>query len=171
MAEESLILGIDPGSMATGYGIISTTSCGRDVSFVTSGVIRTNPSTSFLSRLKVLYQGIEAVISQFKPEVAAVEEVFVSRNVKAALKLGHARAAAVMAALNHDLVVYEYTPLEIKKAVVGYGKAQKAQVQKMISIILNLNSRLPQDASDALAVALCHAQGQRVNRLMEVRLD
>ncbi len=123
----------------------------------------------FISRLKVLYDGMAAVISEFRPDVAAVEEVFVSRNVRSALKLGHARAAVVMAALNRGLPVYEYTPLEIKKAVVGYGRAEKHQVQKMISMILNLGRMPASDASDALAVAVCHAHCQRINRLMEIR--
>ncbi len=163
-----LILGIDPGSRATGYGVITSTDGGGDISFVASGVIRTSSARGFISRLKILYDGIDAVISEFKPDVAAVEEVFVSRNVRAALKLGHARAAVVMAAVNRSLLVYEYTPLEIKKAVAGYGKAEKVQVQKMVSVILNLSKIPPKDASDALAVAVCHAHSQRINRFMEV---
>jgi len=123
---------------------------------------------SFISRLKTLYDGMDAVISRFKPDVAAVEEVFVARNAKSALKLGHARAAVIMSALNRGLLVYEYTPLEIKKAVVGYGRAEKIQVQKMVSIILNLSATPPKDASDALAVGVCHVHSARINRFMEV---
>ena len=168
MVEETLILGIDPGSMATGYGIIRSRAGGGDISYVSCGVIRTNAGMSFISRLKTIYDGVEKVISEFQPKVVAVEEVFVSRNVQAALKLGHARAAAVMAALNRGLLVYEYTPLEIKKAVAGYGRAEKGQVQKMVSMILSLSRIPPKDASDALAVAVCHAHSQRLNNLMEV---
>ncbi len=163
-----LILGIDPGSRATGYGVISSSSGGGDISLVGSGVIRTDSSMSFISRLKTLYDGMDAVISRFKPDVAAVEEVFVARNAKSALKLGHARAAVIMSALNRGLLVYEYTPLEIKKAVVGYGRAEKIQVQKMVSIILNLSATPPKDASDALAVGVCHVHSARINRFMEV---
>ena len=170
MAGENLILGIDPGSRATGYGVIGSLEGGRGISFVADGVIRTNTRMNFTSRLKTLYDGIEAVISEFNPEVVAVEEVFVSRNARAALKLGHARAAVIMAALNQGLPVYEYTPLEIKKAVAGYGRAEKGQVQKMVSIILNLSRVPPKDASDALAVAVCHVHSQRVNKLMEIRI-
>ncbi len=164
-----LILGIDPGSRATGYGLISSRNGGEVISFIATGVIRTSSQMGFLSRLKVLYDGIAGIITQFKPDVTAVEEVFVSRNVQSALKLGHARAAVLMAALNQGIVVYEYSPLEIKKAVVGYGRAEKSQLQKMVSVILNLRQIPARDASDALAVAICHVHSQRINRLMEVQ--
>ena len=170
MPPERLILGIDPGSRATGYGVVGSRNAGRDILFVSTGVIRTDSGMTFMSRLKKLYDGIDAVISEFMPDEVAVEEVFVSRNARSALKLGHARAAAVMAALNQGLLVYEYTPLEIKKAVVGYGRAEKAQVQKMVSLLLNLVKPPATDAADALAVAICHAQGARLNSIMKAQV-
>ncbi len=170
MHGSKLILGIDPGSRATGYGVVVSRAVGGDIAFVATGVIRTSAGSSLMSRLKKLYDGVDDVIAEFAPEVVAVEEVFVSRNVQSALKLGHARAAAVMAALNRGLQVYEYTPLEIKKAVVGYGRADKAQVKKMVSVLLNL-SRVPAaDAADALAVAMCHAQSDRLNSFMKLKV-
>lgn len=170
MHGSKLILGIDPGSRATGYGVVVSCAAGGDIAFVATGVIRTSAGSSLMSRLKKLYDGVDDVIAEFAPEVVAVEEVFVSRNVQSALKLGHARAAAVMAALNRGLQVYEYTPLEIKKAVVGYGRADKAQVKKMVSVLLNL-SRVPAaDAADALAVAMCHAQSDRLNSFMKLKV-
>ena len=169
MADSELILGIDPGSRATGYGLIYYHSA-TGFAHVASGVIRTSTRDSFISRLKCLYDGIHGVICEFNPHVAAIEEVFVSRNVQSALKLGHARAAAIMAVLNKGLLVYEYSPLEIKKAVVGYGRAEKHQVQAMVSMILNLQHIPPRDASDALAVAVCHANNEKFNNFLELEV-
>jgi crossover junction endodeoxyribonuclease RuvC len=111
----------------------------------------------FSYRLKELYAGIAGLIEEFSPQEAAVEQVFVAKNAKSALKLGHARAAALLAALNMGLSVFEYTPLEIKKAVVGYGQAEKNQVRQMVRLLLNLSKAPALDASDALAAAICHA--------------
>jgi crossover junction endodeoxyribonuclease RuvC len=159
---ERLILGIDPGSIATGFGLVTYQSGGR-LQYLESGVIRTSGHQGFASRLKILYDGIFDIISEYHPEDAAFEEVFLATNVRAALKLGHARAAVLMAAINSGLDVFEYSPLEIKKAVVGYGRAEKQQVQKMVTIILNLRKTPPKDASDALAVAVCHAHSLKFN--------
>ena len=163
------VLGIDPGSVATGYGVIKTGSNGA-ISVLGAGVIRTNTKRSFPERLKHLYDSLCQIIYEYAPSSAAFEEVFVARNAGAALKLGHARAALLMAAINQGLNIYEYSALEVKRAVVGYGRAEKRQVQEMVALILGLDRLLPRDASDALAVALCHIQSMKVNHLMEVQI-
>jgi len=164
---ERLILGVDPGSVATGFGLVTYRPGGR-LQYLGSGVIRTSRRQGFASRLKILYDGIFDIISEYHPEEAAFEEVFLSTNVRAALKLGHARAAVLMAAINSGIDIYEYSPLEIKKAVVGYGRAEKQQVQKMITLLLDLRKSPPRDASDALAVAVCHAHSLKFNTSLDL---
>lgn len=149
------ILGIDPGSRATGYGVVDKE--GGRLHFVTCGVIRTPTQCAMAERLKIIHQGLCEVIEKERPEVAAVEDVFVAVNPRTALKLGQARGVAVLAAVLHSLAVYDYTPLMVKQAVVGYGQADKAQVQQMVRVLLKLASSPSQDAADALAVAICHA--------------
>ncbi len=163
------VLGIDPGSVATGYGIIDAYSS-ESVSVLGAGVIRTNTKRSFPERLKHLYDSLDSVIEKYRPGCAAFEQVFVAKNPGAALKLGHARAALLMAAINSGLEIYEYSALEIKRAVVGYGRADKHQVQEMVGLILGIKTHLPKDAADALAVALCHVQSSKLNRLLELEL-
>ncbi len=148
-------LGIDPGSRATGYGVIE--SEGGNHTFVVCGVIRTSSKLSFPERLKEIYTGVCEVIEAQKPDVAAVEDVFVSVNPRSALKLGHARGVAMLAAIEHGLPVYEYTPTNVKQSIAGYGQAGKEQVQQMVRVLLQLSSSPSQDAADALAVAICHA--------------
>lgn len=149
------ILGIDPGSRATGYGVIEQQ--GSRLIYVACGVIRAADRYSFSDRLKIIHDGIFEVIENKAPQVAAVEDVFVAINPKTALKLGQARGVAVLAALRCGLKIYDYTPLKVKQAVVGYGQADKHQVQQMIRVLLRLSATPSQDAADALAVALCHA--------------
>ena len=154
--QESLrILGIDPGSRATGYGVI--TKKGNRLSYVACGVIRLGNKYAFNDRLKVIFDGLCEVIETHKPSEAAVEDVFVAANPRTALKLGHARGVAVLAALHNDLKVYDYTPRMVKQAVVGYGNAEKQQVQQMVRVLLQLSAPPSADAADALAVAMCHA--------------
>lgn len=150
------ILGIDPGSRVTGYGIIVKE--GPAVGFVTCGTIRTAGEENFSRRLLTIFQGLSEVISIHRPEVAAVEDLFVARNPRSALKLGQARGAAVVAALQLGLSVYDYTPRLVKQTVAGYGQAEKKQVMHMVRALLALDRSPSSDASDALAVALCHAQ-------------
>lgn len=169
MAGERLILGIDPGSRAMGFGLV--TAQGSRLNHVAAGVLRPRVMEPFSYRLKELYQGVSRLIEEFSPQEAAVEQVFVARNAKAALKLGHARAAAMLAALNMGLSVYEYTPLEIKKAVVGYGQAEKGQVRQMVRLLLNLSKMPALDASDALAAAICHANTMGLRTHMELTLN
>ena len=153
----TMILGIDPGSRVTGYGVIRTD--GQQHHYITSGTIKMDPKDheSFATRLQTIYGGIHDIIINFRPEEAAIEEVFMHRNPGGALKLGQARGAAMVAAANGALPVAEYSPRQIKQSVVGYGGAQKAQVEHMVKVLLNLSKTLQTDESDALAVALCHS--------------
>ena len=155
MTGKSRILGIDPGSRATGYGIID--KIGSNLGFVTCGTIRTGGENKFGDRLLVIYEGLRSVIDQYKPDVAAVEDVFLSQNPQSALKLGHARGVAVLAAMKSGLEVHDYLPRKVKQAVAGYGQADKQQVQHMVRALLELSSSPSNDAADALAVAICHA--------------
>ncbi|MDX1765215.1 MAG: crossover junction endodeoxyribonuclease RuvC [bacterium] len=151
------ILGIDPGTVKTGFGMIRAED--GKLHYVDCGVIRTSAKSPIAHRLKAIYGGLKGVIERFSPHVIAVENIFIARNVNSALKLGHARGVAILAAVNSDLEVFEYTPAEVKKAVAGNGRAGKEQVQEMVRLLLSA-SRLPhsQDASDALALAICHSQ-------------
>ena len=150
------ILGIDPGSRVTGYGLIETEPNGTS-SYVASGCIRTQ-ERDFVRRLKIIFDGVDSLISDYSPEECAVEDVFVSKNPMSALKLGQARSAAIVAAQAHDLPISEYGASKIKNVLVGTGAAQKRQVMYMIKLILKIDGDIATDASDALAVALCHAQ-------------
>jgi len=153
------ILGIDPGSRITGYGLIDG-SAGA-VSYVASGAIRT-PAGGFPARLKTIFESIAALINTYAPAELAVEQVFVHRNPESALKLGQARGAALCAGVVAGLEVGEYTPRQIKLAVVGSGGAEKEQVQYMVKRLLGLTGTIQADAADALAVALCHANRSRL---------
>ena len=153
--ESQRILGIDPGSRATGYGVIEKK--GNRLYYVTCGVIRLSDKNSFSGRLKIIFDGLCEVIDSHKPAVAAVEDVFVAANPRTALKLGHARGVAVLAALHNGLQVHDYTPRMVKQAVVGYGNADINQVQQMVRVLLQLSASPSADAADALAVAMCHA--------------
>jgi len=153
--ENLRILGIDPGSRATGYGIIAKR--GNRLYYVTCGIIRLGDKYSFSDRLKIIFDGLCEVIATHKPVIAAVEDVFVAANPRTALKLGHARGVAVLAALHNGLPVHDYTPRRVKQAVVGYGNADKNQVQQMVRVLLQLSAAPGSDAADALAVAMCHA--------------
>jgi crossover junction endodeoxyribonuclease RuvC len=150
------ILGIDPGSESTGYGIIE--SDGLQHKLVLYGAVRTRPRQPFPERLLRIYQELTSVLESERAQVMAIEGVFYATNVKSALKLGHARGVALLVGAQHGLDIHEYSPLEIKNAVVGYGRAEKGQVQTMVRFLLQLSEiPSPDDASDALAVAICHA--------------
>ena len=153
-----IVIGIDPGSRITGYGVIETD---RDRAiYIASGCIRTK-SKAFPERLKEIFQGIQTVVSEYKPDEFAIEQVFMSKNADSALKLGHARGAAICAVALDDMPVFEYSARQVKQAVVGKGGADKNQVQHMVKILLNLHGQLQEDAGDALGVALCHAHHQQ----------
>lgn len=149
------ILGLDPGSRSTGYGVIEKQ--GEKLVFISCGVIKVANKANFPERLKEIHDGVCEVIKLHRPSIAAVEDVFVSVNPKSALKLGHARGVIILAAMQHGLPVYEYTPRVVKQTVAGYGQAAKTQVQHMVRALLNLAAYPSPDASDALAVALCTA--------------
>jgi crossover junction endodeoxyribonuclease RuvC len=149
------VLGIDPGSRITGFGVVNVLRNGR-LSYVSSGCIRI-PGGSLASRLKAVYDGVSQVITTYHPNHLAIEKVFMARNADSALKLGQARGVAVCAGANRALDVNEYTALQIKHAVVGRGRAGKEQVQHMVKALLHLDGNPPIDAADALACAICHA--------------
>ena len=150
----SLIIGIDPGYRLSGYGIIERD--GAKLRFVDAGTIRTE-SSEMPERLKRIFVGIERIVKFHGPTEAAVEQVFMAQNPDSALKLGQARGAAIAALVNLDLQVAEYTARQIKQSVVGYGAADKEQVQMMVMKLLDLSIKPQQDAADALAAAICHA--------------
>src|ERR1700730_5559412 len=150
------VMGVDPGSETTGYGVIE--SDGRRYTLIEYAGIRATLRLCFAERLLVISRKLEEVIERLTPRVCAVEETFYAVNVKSALKLGHVRGAILVAAARAGVEVFEYSPLEIKSALVGYGRAEKQQVQEMVRLLLKLKEPpQPLDASDALAVAICHA--------------
>ncbi len=157
------VLGLDPGSRATGYGVIEYGAGGPH--YVSSGTIRAS-GQDFAARLREIYAGVAGVVAEYRPDELAIERVFVNRNVDSALKLGQARGAALAATFAHPVPVYEYAPREVKLAVVGTGSAEKVQVQKMVTVLLALRGRMAADAADALAIALCHIHGEASRRLM-----
>jgi crossover junction endodeoxyribonuclease RuvC len=164
-----IILGIDPGSRATGYGVIDQQ--GNRLLHQDNGVIITRSETPLAERLAQIYDQLEALIQQFSPDAVAVEQVFVAKNPASALKLGHARGIALLAGVKAGLPVAEYTALQVKSAVVGYGRAAKSQVQQMTRTLLSLPEIAQEDAADALAVAICHAHSHqltdKINRRQE----
>lgn len=153
----SRILGIDPGSIKTGFGLIDVQ--GRHHRYVSSGVIRL-PKAELPARLRVIFDSINELIDEFSPDEVSVEQVFVARSAGSALKLGQARGAAVVACVTRDLVLAEYSARQIKQSVVGTGAADKLQVQHMVKTLLNLPATPQEDAADALAAALCHAHSR-----------
>jgi crossover junction endodeoxyribonuclease RuvC len=157
------ILGIDCGSERTGYGVIETD--GLEHRMIAAGVIRTSPQWPFEKRLLEIANGLRRLITEYGPESAAVEEVFYSANVKTALKLSHVRGVALLAVAEAGMGLGEYSPLEVKMSVVGYGRAEKSQVQTMVRSLLRLKEPVEsEDAADALAVAICHAAHESTSR-------
>ena len=151
-----LIMGVDPGTAITGFGLVKYT--GNSFSLVECGCIRTTPEEPLDKRLLILYRELTDIIKRHNPEQFAVEELFFNKNVRTALAVGHARGVAMLAAAGSGLPVSEYTPLQVKQAVVGFGRAEKTQVQFMVKTILSLPvAPSPDDVADALAVAICHA--------------
>jgi crossover junction endodeoxyribonuclease RuvC len=149
------ILGIDPGTIALGWGVID--SNGHDSRLVEFGVVRTTPKASLHHRLLTIFEELQGIIERIRPDVMAVEEVFLGKNPRSALWIGHARAVAMLAAARQRISLAEYAAREVKMAVVGNGSASKKQVEYMVGTILRATGRIPQDAADALAVALCHS--------------
>ena len=149
------IFGIDPGSARTGYGCVER--IGNRHSLVICGSLSGSSDSTFPDKLQAIHAGLVALLSEYRPDCVAVESIFHARNVRSALKLGHARGVALLAASEARVPVVEYAPAEIKRAVVGYGRAEKHQVQQMIKLLLRLDTPpAPHDVADALAVAICH---------------
>ncbi len=149
-----VVLGIDPGSHATGYGVVERD--GARLRLLEGSVIRARESMQLADRLELIHRGVSTAIERFSPSSVAVEGIFYGLNARSALLLGHARGVVLLAISQHGLSLHEYSPLEVKKAVVGYGAAQKHQVQKMVKLLLGLSVEPAQDAADAMAVAICH---------------
>jgi len=160
------ILGIDPGSRITGYAMVEKD--GNHLRHIDNGAIFTSSKDDLPQRLKIIYDGLTQVIAKYHPDEVAIEQVFMAKNALSALKLGQARGAAIVASVNANLPVAEYSALQVKSAVVGYGKAGKTQVQQMVKMLMKLPEIAQEDASDALAVAICHANSyQLTNQLQQ----
>ncbi|MDU3211269.1 crossover junction endodeoxyribonuclease RuvC [Anaerococcus sp.] len=154
------ILGIDPGIAIMGYGVVEFKA--NKVKVIENGVVTTSSKTTTPERLSILYKNLNEIIKEFKPDEFAIEELFFNQNVKTAITVGHARGIQILSAQENNLPIYEYTPLQIKQAITGYGRANKSQMQKTVTTLLNLKEiPKPDDAADALSVALCHALSQR----------
>ncbi len=149
------MLGIDPGSRITGYGVVEKLK-GGELSRVCDGQVLLNPSVSLPERLLAISNAIKRIIDEFKPDAMSVESIFFAKNVDSAVKLGEARGIPLLCAASAGVPVYEYAPRSIKQAVTGYGNATKEQVQKMIKIFLKTEEGIKPDAADALAIAICH---------------
>lgn len=168
MNKRQRVLGIDPGSRLTGFGVLDFAS--DKASYIASGIIQSIDG-DFPQRLKVIYDAVCELVVEYKPDVVSIESVFVHKNPGSALKLGHARSAAICATFQANAEVFEYAPREIKLAVVGTGSATKDQVQHMVVSLLGLEGAPSPDAADALAAALCHGHQSRLgSRLTEKRL-
>jgi crossover junction endodeoxyribonuclease RuvC len=159
------VLGVDPGSRITGYGLLEEKN--HQICFVEAGLIKPPEKMPFPRRIHKIFQGLVEILDRCTPDAMAVEDLFYAKNARSSLKLGHARGAVLVAAGQNDVSVFEYTPLEIKKSVVGYGRAEKEQVRSMVKIMLQLKQQVPLDASDALATAICHINSSRLRTLKE----
>lgn len=158
------VLGLDPGSQRTGFGVIECR--GPDYGYVAHGCITSKKEATLPERLRFIFEAVQVLIDEHQPQEVAVERVFVSRNADSALKLGQARGAA-LSAVPHGTFVFEYAPRAIKMAIVGFGAAEKLQVAHMMKTLLKLEGRIPADAADALAVAVCHAHSRRLHLLSQ----
>jgi crossover junction endodeoxyribonuclease RuvC len=159
-----MILGVDPGTAITGYGVLQ--SDGDTLEMITLGAITTPATWNMPRRLQQIHTELTALIAKYQPTDAVVEKLFFSKNVRTALSVGQARGVALLAAAQAGVKIHEYTPLEIKQAVVGYGRADKTQVQQMVKVLLQLDFvPQPDDAADALAIAICHAHSARFAEL------
>jgi crossover junction endodeoxyribonuclease RuvC len=163
-----LVLGVDPGTAITGYGLVRQIEQGDQLQAVAYGAVTTPSDWPMSQRLQKIYRDLTELIREHSPTEAAVEQLFFSRNVKTALAVGQARGVALLALADGRLPVHEYTPLEVKQSVVGYGRAEKAQVHELVRLLLGLEAiPQPDDAADALAVAICHVHSARMAALME----
>lgn len=156
-ATSIIVLGVDPGTLVTGYGVVARR--GNEVRMIDCGSITNNGETSMPLRLKKIYTGLRGVIAKYHPDEFAIESAFYGKNAQSALKLGHARGVSILAAVEQEIPTTEYSPREVKRAIVGSGAASKEQVAFMVKSLLGMkDSRMLHDTSDALAIAICHAQ-------------
>jgi crossover junction endodeoxyribonuclease RuvC len=163
-----IILGIDPGIAITGYGVIKYE--GNKFTTIDYGAVLTSPKSSMPERLSIINRDLSDLIEKYKPDAFAVEELFFNKNVKTALTVGHARGVVLLTAYVHGLNIFEYTPLQVKQAVVGYGRADKSQIQQMVKILLNLKEiPKPDDVADALAIAVCHAHSCNMGEMFRIK--
>jgi crossover junction endodeoxyribonuclease RuvC len=161
-----IVLGIDPGTATTGFGVVTEDAAG-DAQLVRYGAILTQAGTPMPERLLTLYRELTVLLTETKPDAVAVEELFFSRNVTTAIAVGQARGVALLAAARAGAPVYEYKPAQVKQALVGYGGADKAQMQEMVRLMLGLTEiPRPDDAADAVAIAICHLHSARLMRLI-----
>jgi crossover junction endodeoxyribonuclease RuvC len=162
-----IVIGIDPGTAITGYGLVRERSDGQ-VEAVAYGVVTTPAKTPLPERLQMIYRGLQEVVSEHAPTSAAVEKLIFGRNVTTAMSVGQARGVALLALANSGLSIAEYAPMEVKQAVAGYGNADKTQVQEMVRLLLGLDEiPRPDDAADALAVAITHLHVSRYTQMFE----
>ncbi len=166
MASTRRILGIDPGSRKTGFGVLDFS--GDDPTYVASGVVNSAEGT-FPDRLRRIFTAVGEIVEEYRPDVVAIESVFMHKNAGSALKLGQARSAALCATFGFEMEVHEYAPREIKQAIVGTGAASKEQVQHMVISLLKLDAAPSLDAADALAAALCHGHQHRIKNRLALR--
>jgi crossover junction endodeoxyribonuclease RuvC len=164
MAGPTLILGVDPGTHHTGYGLVLAS--GPSLQLVAQGRFSPSAAWALPRRLAHIHQGLAEIIAGHRPQAVAVEDIFYGKNVRSSLKLGHVRGVALLAAAQGGAEVFEYAPRLVKNTVAGYGQADKAQVAHMVAELLNFHEPLAADAADALAVAICHAGQSRLSRLL-----
>lgn len=159
------IIGIDPGTCTTGYGIVDRR--GSSTFHVDNGCIRPKGGLALSGRLQIIYDELKKLLEDYRPDVVAIESLFVAKNARSSLLLGHARGAAMLAASSAGIEIAEYTPATVKLSVVGNGRATKEQIQKMVRVILGLSEPAAEDASDALAVAICHCNSLKLNNMIK----
>ena len=158
---ELIIVGIDPGSRIMGYGVVKKQR--GDIFHIAHGEIKNKRNELLSQCLQKIFDALSEIIQLYAPDAVSIEDIFYGKNIKSLIKLGHVRGVAILAASKKNIPIFEYTPLEIKKAVVGYGRAEKSQIQMMVKAILKLHELPPVDASDALAIAICHANFIKVD--------
>lgn len=162
-----IILGVDPGIAILGYGLVKYEA--NKFTIIDYGAVTTEADIPMSQRLARIYDELVCLLEKYKPDVFAVEELFFNKNIKTALTVGHARGVAVLAGTKMGIPVYEYTPLQVKQAVVGYGRADKKQIQQMVKVLLNLRAvPKPDDVADALAVAICHGNSSNFSELFKL---
>jgi len=164
MAESLRILGIDPGSRTTGYGIVDRV--GSKIIHVDNGCLTTKAADPLPQRLDRIYRGLLEAFAKYKPDVVAIEEVFFAKNASSSIKLGEARGVALLASIQSQIPIFEYATREVKQSITGYGQATKDQIQKMVKALLGLPEVAQEDASDALAIAICHSHSYRMKKVM-----